>query len=185
MFPYVIDYLHNLNMKLTLIFDPAIQVDYDTFERGLQSGATFISWPNEDMVQHEINNQYPLTKNTTIMLGNVWPQKHVAFPNFVDTKTRQWWIDELVRFHKVLKFDGIWIDMNEPSNFGTELRTGNFDVNNMLYLRCPVNELERPPYASWAAYNYGDKFPLCHNTLCMSGKYSFTVNTLYFRNHRR
>jgi alpha-glucosidase (family GH31 glycosyl hydrolase) len=35
--------------------------------------------------------------------------------------TQKWWSDELVRVRNQLgvEFDGIWIDMNEPSNFGT------------------------------------------------------------------
>lgn len=162
--------VHDYHIKLTLIFDPAIEVDYEPFERAIQSGVNFISWPNHDMVQHEINNLYSLTRNTTIMLGTVWPNKHVAFPNFFNTEAEEWWIEEFKRFHEEIPFDGIWIDMNEPSNFGTEIKTKK-EGKNKLFLRCPPNELELPPYKTWAAYTYGENTPLCHNTLCMSGNY--------------
>lgn len=55
------------------------------------------------------------------MLGVVWPDKHAAFPDFYDDTnvTQSWWADEIKRYHESVSFDGIWIDMNEPSNFGT------------------------------------------------------------------
>lgn len=50
------------------------------------------------------------------MLGVVWPDKHVAFPDFYDdtNKTTQWWIDEFQLYHDKLAFDGIWIDASLP-----------------------------------------------------------------------
>ncbi len=46
-------------------------------------------------------NEYPLVANTTIMLGRVWPDRNVAYPDFLEPTnvTEQWWIDEFVRFH--------------------------------------------------------------------------------------
>lgn len=36
------------------------------------------------------------------MLGVVWPDRHVAFPDFFDptNATLKWWIDEFVRFQQ-------------------------------------------------------------------------------------
>jgi hypothetical protein len=48
---------------------------------------------------------YPLAKNTTIMLAVVWPDNHVAFPDFYDDtlKTQNWWVDEFKIYHGKVK----------------------------------------------------------------------------------
>jgi hypothetical protein len=122
-FPEYAKQLHDEGLHLFLIFDPAIEADYDSFRRALEQKAKFIEWPSENLVPQSIQGKYPLAKNTTVMLGVVWPDKHVGFPDFLDPSnvTNQWWISEFVNFHQTLPFDGIWIDMNEPSNFGTNM----------------------------------------------------------------
>jgi len=174
-FPTYMDQLHQKNVKLTLIFDPAIEVDYDSFSRALDADASFLSWPRADLVQREIQDLYPLAKDTTIMLGVVWPDAHVAFPDFYDdtNKTQQWWIDEFKTYHGKLGFDGIWIDMNEMSVFATNDPNpwyyNNPDHPDIAPLKCPVegpdSELDNPPYKTWASYLINKD--LCDVTLCM------------------
>ncbi|CEF71380.1 Glycoside hydrolase, family 31 and P-type trefoil domain and Galactose mutarotase-like domain and Glycoside hydrolase, superfamily domain-containing protein [Strongyloides ratti] len=173
------DDIHKNNMRLTLIWDPAIEVDYDSFERGLKSGAKFIEWSDNSLIPTSIQKQYPLVKDTNIMLGVVWPDKHTAFPDFLDqtNKTRDWWIDEFKSFYSKVKFDGIWIDMNEPSSFGTnEDHPWYFDNNdhpNIISLKCLTSgynkSLETPPYATQSVYQWGDNSYLSTKTLCMNG----------------
>ncbi|GMT05246.1 hypothetical protein PENTCL1PPCAC_30639 [Pristionchus entomophagus] len=120
-FPAYVQILHDWDMHNILIFDPAIEVDYDTFSRAIQKNASFIEWERADEVPHDIQDVYPLAKDTKILLSVVWPDKHVAFPDFLDpqTSTSEWWTDEFRRFHDQIGFDGAWIDMNEPAAFGT------------------------------------------------------------------
>ncbi|KHJ80422.1 glycosyl hydrolase, family 31 [Oesophagostomum dentatum] len=112
-----------------------------------------------------------------IMLGNVWPDRNTAMPDFLDptNKTLQWWTEECQLFHKTVAFDGMWIDMNEPSNFDTD----TYDSNQLRadnanpHLSCPISgpdaEFDNPPYKTYAIYNrQGDQ--LCSKTLCMLGK---------------
>ncbi|VDK25352.1 unnamed protein product [Anisakis simplex] len=61
--------------------------------------ASFIEWDRSDQVPKAIQDLYPLAKDTKIMLGVVWPDKHVAFPDFSDNRTIQWWKNEIKRFH--------------------------------------------------------------------------------------
>ncbi|KIH59312.1 glycosyl hydrolase, family 31 [Ancylostoma duodenale] len=116
-----------------------------------------------------IQDQYPLVKDTKIMLGLVWPDRHIAFPDFLDENTRKWWIEEFIRFWKQVPFDGIWIDMNEPANFGTnEAKPWYFDNPdhpNISTLYCPLEG----PDSSWdmPPYKTHNDAILATKTLCM------------------
>ncbi|EYB90855.1 hypothetical protein Y032_0213g2291 [Ancylostoma ceylanicum] len=98
--PVYVKELHNKGLRTILIFDPAIQVDHDSFKRAMDMGARFVEWERHDQVMRNIQDQYPLAKNTKIMLGVVWPDRHVAFPDFLDNNTAKWWTQEFVRFWK-------------------------------------------------------------------------------------
>ena len=41
----------------------------------------------------------------------------VYFPDYTAARTQLWWIEQIQEFHERLQWDGLWIDMNEPSNF--------------------------------------------------------------------
>lgn len=47
--------------------------------------------------------------------GGVWPG-HAYYPDFFKAETKQWWYDQLQKFNQQVQFDGIWLDMNEPSS---------------------------------------------------------------------
>lgn len=47
--------------------------------------------------------------------GGVWPG-HAYYPDFFKNETKKWWFDSLNKFNQKLEFDGIWLDMNEPSS---------------------------------------------------------------------
>ncbi|VIO86322.1 Uncharacterized protein BM_BM5229 [Brugia malayi] len=175
------DELHKNGMHLVLIFDPAVQVNYSSFHRAIKKNVSFIEWENYNQVQREIQSKYPLTKGTKIMLSVVWPDWHVAFPDFLDPEptTVEWWIEEFKLFHQMLPFDGIWIDMNEPAAFGTnEYHPFYFDdperPAKIIPLKCPisgaVSKYDNPPYETWNsyAYNYAEAH-LSNKTVCMSG----------------
>ena len=39
------------------------------------------------------------------------------YPDFLNPRTRVWWRRQLAALHDTAPFDGLWIDMNEASNF--------------------------------------------------------------------
>ena len=48
----------------------------------------------------------------------VWPGA-TYYPDFLNPGVQAYWERELQDFHRLLPFDGLWIDMNEAANFCT------------------------------------------------------------------
>ncbi|KHJ93573.1 glycosyl hydrolase, family 31, partial [Oesophagostomum dentatum] len=171
--------LRTKGMRSVLIFDPAIEVNHSVFKRAREAQASFIEWERHDQVMQSIQNLYPLTKDTKIMLGVVWPDDHVAFPDFLDptNATADWWIQEFKKFWKLVPYDGIWIDMNEPANFGTNEEEPFYfkhaNHKNSAPLFCPKDdngkdaEWDMPPYKTHAVFIDKGKTQLASKTLCM------------------
>ncbi|XP_051150432.1 alpha-xylosidase 1-like [Andrographis paniculata] len=97
--------IHARGMKYIVIIDPGIGVNttYGVYQRGLANDV-FIKYDGKPF------------------LAQVWPGA-VNFPDFLNPKTVEWWGDEIRRFHELVPVDGLWIDMNEASNFCNGLCT--------------------------------------------------------------
>ncbi|CAL5210062.1 unnamed protein product [Lathyrus oleraceus] len=96
-----LDRIHSIGMKYIVINDPGIAVNtnYGVYQRGMANDV-FIKYEGEPF------------------MAMVWPGA-VYFPDFLNPKTVSWWGDEIRRFHELVPIDGLWIDMNEVSNFCT------------------------------------------------------------------
>ncbi|CAF1109689.1 unnamed protein product [Adineta steineri] len=87
--------------------------------------------------------------STEPIIGKVWPGL-TAFPDFTNENSIEWWTNVAATFHDIIPFDGIWIDMNEPSNFVDGSHIG-----------CTNNSLDNPPFVPHVLGNTLYAFTVC------------------------
>ncbi|KFY80117.1 hypothetical protein V499_01006 [Pseudogymnoascus sp. VKM F-103] len=95
------DYLHARDQKQIVMVDPAVAYqDYPPYHSGVA------------------DDIFLKRDNGSDWLGVVWPGVSV-FPDWFHTGVQDWWNNEFASFFAVdgVNIDGLWIDMNEPSNF--------------------------------------------------------------------
>ena len=92
--------LQSQNRKVVPIIDAAVaKKDYEGFVKGAELDV-FIKSPNRK----------------GYLLGSVWPETAV-FIDWLHPNSTSYWHSMLRSFYAKLPFNGLWIDMNEPSNF--------------------------------------------------------------------
>lgn len=99
------------------------------------------------------------------LVGQVWPG-YSYFPDFSHTNATAYWSKEHQYYWSTLgvEFDGVWNDMNEPSNFVDGSVSG-----------CTDNSYNHPPYATHIC---GSGTGLYQKTICMDStqQYGLTYN---------
>ncbi|OXB62287.1 hypothetical protein ASZ78_012335 [Callipepla squamata] len=154
--PNFATYMHNYGQKYTIILDPAISTQplldgsqYGSYVRGENSKV----WINE-------------TDGVSTLVGEVWPGEAV-FPDFTNPDCTRWWVEECRLFHNIVPYDGIWIDMNEVSNFVQGSNKG-----------CEQNDLNYPPFTPNIVGNLMFSKTLCMDAVQKWGKH-YDVHSLY------
>lgn len=98
----IVSHLHKNNQHYIVMVDPAVAYqDYAPMHRGLEQ------------------NAFLLRSNGSVWLGVVWPGVTV-FPDWFAKNADAYWTGEFKHFfdkNNGVDIDGLWIDMNEPSNF--------------------------------------------------------------------
>ncbi|EFA78629.1 alpha-glucosidase [Heterostelium album PN500] len=118
-----VDWLHSNNQHYIMIVDPGIHTN-DTYE------------PYSQLTNIE---GFIKASDGTPFVGVVWPGSTI-FPDFFNPKTNIFWKNWLQTFQETVAYDGVWIDMNEVSNFcngncnGDNGKMSGFDPNNPPYL---------------------------------------------------
>ncbi|CAL1536865.1 unnamed protein product [Lymnaea stagnalis] len=143
--PSIVQDLHSNQQRYIIMADPAISSEqpsgsYAPFDDGKQMDV-FVKKANGD-----------------ILIGSVWPGK-TAFPDFFHPNAYKYWYKQASEFHAILSFDGLWIDMNEPSSF----IDGSVDG-------CTQSSLDHPPFTP-ATIDGGS---LYSKTICPSAKHAIS-----------
>jgi lysosomal alpha-glucosidase len=149
--PQFVDELHSNNMHYVPLTDPGISQEpkYYPYDLGTQMDIWIKNATNQTLV------------------GKVWNQSgRTVFPDFSNPESHDFWKEMFFDFHKLIKFDGAWIDMNDISNFVD----GSLDG-------CPwESEIEQPPYLPGG-------YKLQTHTLCLSAQHragkEYDVHNLY------
>ncbi|XP_054285968.1 lysosomal alpha-glucosidase-like [Macrosteles quadrilineatus] len=141
--PQFVDLLHKEGMHYMIITDPGVSAGepsgtYPPYDEGLKDGV-FIMDPSEDKP----------------FITKVWNDKATVFPDFFNPKTDAYWTRQIKQLHDKFAFDGLWIDMNEPS---TEWNGGKDG--------CLANPLDNPPYLPRVQGGQ-----LYSRTVCMSARH--------------
>lgn len=95
--------LHQQGQQYVVILDPGIEINntYASYTQLVSSGAYIIDAKGQPFV------------------GHVWPPGNVIFPDFLHPQSQPWWQNQIKAFFQIVPVDGLWIDMNEISNFCT------------------------------------------------------------------
>ncbi|XP_050403277.1 maltase-glucoamylase [Patella vulgata] len=162
--------LRNDGIRTIIILDPALivnETNYNPYEK-MKAVSGNIKWPSTGVSIPE--NSSDIDRS---VLGYVWPKGKVVFPDFLKNETNRVWSELIAEHYQQIPFDGIWIDMNEPANFGTnEEKPWNWpdDARPYWSLKCPTNKWDDPPYRTGAAFNFDSatsKVRLSQKTICM------------------
>uniref|UniRef100_A0A8C6W327 Sucrase-isomaltase, intestinal n=1 Tax=Nannospalax galili TaxID=1026970 RepID=A0A8C6W327_NANGA len=160
--PQFVEKIRKEGMKYIIILDPAISGNetkpYPAYSRGIEKDV-FVKWPGtDDICWAKVWPDLPnVTIDETITEDEAVnaSRAHVAFPDFFKNSTAEWWAREIIDFYNdQMKFDGLWIDMNEPSSF----------VNGTTTNVCRNDKLNYPPYLPDLTKRYEG---LHFRTMCM------------------
>ena len=135
---FVEEELHSQDKKWIPIIDPGIKVEpgYAPYEAGRvateRPGATpdervFIvvdkRGGSDDNDSSSKNSSTSPLPPLVAFVGTVWPGR-VNYPDFLSLAARDFWLREIESLHALVPFDGLWIDMSEPSNFDDDQSQG-------------------------------------------------------------
>lgn len=101
-----------------------------------------------------------------LLVGKVWPGTTV-WPDFTHPLAQDYWYTLIQAFHDKIKFDGLWIDINEVSNFVD----GSMDG-------CPYTEYDYPPYVPAVAGGILYSATICASARQYKGR-SYNLHSTY------
>ena len=85
-------------------------------EDGLKKDVLIKSGNYKEKEREYLDEHTPIKDLDGTMFGRVWAG-YAAFPDWSNPEAEEYWIDQLNKYHAILPFDGLWLDMNEIANF--------------------------------------------------------------------
>jgi len=128
-------------LRYIIILDPAIGANdsnYQPYDLGNELNV-FIK--DGDTGGNLYGKVWPLLQNVVVNTSLPWDEQtrlyrqHATFPDYFHPNISEYWGKLIKDFHKIIEFDGLWIDMNEPANF-VKGKVGG----------CSKNSWDYPPY---------------------------------------
>ncbi|CDW53293.1 Gal mutarotas 2 and Glyco hydro 31 domain contain ing protein [Trichuris trichiura] len=108
-------------------------------------------------------------------LGIAWPGQ-CFYPDFTHPNATAYWYDQIMKYSKDIKFDGLWIAMNEPSHFN---HADNYTSSEAA--KCANDTWNYPKYIPKVA-DY-ETVGLFGKTMCMEAQFSggsnYNFHSLY------
>ncbi|CAH0398598.1 unnamed protein product [Chilo suppressalis] len=148
--PAFVDELHKEGMHYMIIIDPGVSASekvgtYPPYDRGIEMNV--------------------FVKNATDQpfIGKVWNTETTVFPDFTHPNATQYWLDMMTDFHKKVKYDGAWIDMNEPSNMLDGIKEGQCADERFPYMPHTGDALLRTHTICMDAKQYAGEHYDLHN----------------------
>ncbi|KOX74652.1 Lysosomal alpha-glucosidase [Melipona quadrifasciata] len=123
---------------------------------GSEESGTYL--PYDEGVKKDIFIKDEATNQPFV--GKVWNLVSTVWPDFTNPKTQNYYLQMMSNMYSNFTYDGVWIDMNEPSNFYDGYKNG-----------CPKNKLDYPKYIPNVIGNI-----LAKKTLCMNAKHYLGVH---------
>jgi len=117
---------------------------------------------------------WPAKANVVVNISMPWDEQirlyrqHAVYPDYFHPNIRKYWGDLIKDFHKVIEFDGLWMDMNEPSNFVIGKVGG-----------CSKNKWDYPPYKPRIFGNVMADKTVCMNAKQYGNQLHYNVHSLY------
>ncbi|KAK6195139.1 hypothetical protein SNE40_000623 [Patella caerulea] len=165
--PEVVQDLHENNQRFVVIIDPGIGANRTIIEEAAVNSPGYNMF--DDGVQQDI---FIKNESNKVLIGEVWPGV-TAFPDFTNPKTQDWWLKwmNFLYHEENIKYDALWIDMNEPASFVHGSTEG-----------CKHTRWNYPPYTPHVAGSEVDG-KIYERTICMDyiqhwGRH-YDVHSLY------
>ncbi len=147
-----VDLIHTKGLKFVMLVDPALAIDdrYESYKRGM-----------------DLNVYVKSSFTGKPLVGVSWPG-YSAYIDFINPTGPGFWENELLRFHMTIDYDGLWLDMNEPSSFcdgecsdGISYTYYNFplDFYDDLYYNPTHRALEKSTISMEALHYGGEHQP--------------------------
>ncbi|XP_074615489.1 putative maltase-glucoamylase 2 isoform X3 [Acropora palmata] len=153
-------------LRYIIILDPAIGANdsnYQPYDLGNELNV-FIK--DGDTGGNLYGKVWPLLQNVVVNTSLPWDEQtrlyrqHATFPDYFHPNISEYWGKLIKDFHKIIEFDGLWIDMNEPANF-VKGKVGG----------CSKNSWDYPPYKPRIIGNI-----MADKTVCMNAKQAYDIH---------
>eukprot|EP01134_Creolimax_fragrantissima_P008464 CFRG8464T1 len=161
--------IHDLGLHYVTVVDPGIKQEngYDVYQTGKEKDVFLKRYDGQEFQ------------------GKVWPGL-VAYPDFFNPVTGDWWIENIANFlsprrEDTVHVDGLWVDMNELSNFCNGPCNAEIDRDLRIVHRAREFMPNNPPYR---INNNGRRLNLEERTVSMDALhygdvYEYDVHNLF------